>query len=190
MKKNLDNDICKFIDVAVIQILLNKTFDFNDFYDACKDIEQKFSVEDCAQKIGLSEDRVKEIMKLNIKHGEVTSDFFSFLLSDIYSLCGRWSEYFHLFKEKDGVEPTLEEWSNYIYKKTYEDSRFNRRNNKFYFSKICLEAMLEAIKSDRGYNELISKAKVEIRISKIEEKARKKFLRQTRKNAKGISFLD
>ena len=130
MKKNLDNDICKFIDVAVIQILLNKTFDFNDFYDACKDIEQKFSVEDCAQKIGLSEDRVKEIMKLNIKHGEVTSDFFRFLLEDIYSLCGRMSEYFHLFKEKDGVEPTLEEWSNYIYKKTYEDSRFNKTNTK------------------------------------------------------------
>ena len=100
------------------------------------------------------------------------------------------SEYFHLFKEKDGVEPTLEEWSNYIYKKTYEDSKFNRRNNKFYFSKICLEVMLEAIKSDRRYDELISKAKAEIRISKLEEKARKKFLRQTRKNAKGISFLD
>ena len=33
MKKNLDNDICKFIDIAVIQILLNKTYDFKDKHE-------------------------------------------------------------------------------------------------------------------------------------------------------------
>ena len=169
---------------------MNKTFDFKDGHHAYEDIEQKFSVEDCAQKIGLSEERVKEIMKLNIKHGEVTSHFFRFLLSEITMLCGgRWSEYFHLCREKDGVEPTLEEWSNYIYKKTYEGSRFNRRNNKFYFSKICLEVMLESIKSDRGYNRLINGVKESIRIGKIEETARKKLL-SMRKNVKGKSFLD
>lgn len=190
MNRNLNDDICRFIDIAVIQILLNKTFDFRDGFANKKYIEQKFSVEDCAQKTGLSKDRVIEIMKLNIKHGEVTSDFFSFLLNDVFRLCDRWSQYFQLFKEKDGVEPTLEEWSNRLYKKTYEDTKFNNRNNKFYFSRICLEAMLEAIKSDRRYDELISRAKAEIRITKIEEEARKKLKRQLRKNAKGRSFLD
>lgn len=190
-QKDLDNDISQFIDIAVLQVLLRKSFNFKDIFttSAKELIKQKFSIEDCSQKSGLSEDRVIEIMNLKIQPGEIKKDFFTFLLEDIDSICTHWGDYYRLYKEKDGVEPNEEELSIYLYKKTFDNSKFNRKSNKFYFSLNCLEAIIISIKSDSGYEEMISKARTELRIDKLMDENEKKY-KKLLNNTKGKSFMD